>query len=262
MFFEFVSSENIGESSKANSELMFSKRNSVLFEALDLKNVENIANKKSASHNFGAKKQITPSNLLSSIAASPVLNAKNMLATNQNFAIRSEGLVPNIVKSCCKHISEHGLDVVGIFRIDSSKKRIKEIKEMFDTGKQVILDDSFNPNDAACILKEYLRSLPEPLLTRELYAGFLAASKIKDNEQKLATVRLLVCLLPVPNRDTLQVLLKLLDKVRNHSNPIVKEDPNQHSPCSSTIGGNKMDSFNLAMVRIRFIMFNKLNKFH
>jgi hypothetical protein len=221
---------------------MFSKRNSVLFEALDLKNVENTINKKNLNMN-NSKRQILPTSVLATIAASPMAS-KNLVA-NQNFAIRSEGLVPNIVKSCCKHISEYGLDVVGIFRIDSSKKRIKEIKEMFDTGKQISLDESFNPNDVACILKEYLRSLPEPLLTRELYPGFLAASKIKETDQKLDIIRYLICLLPVPNRDTLHVLLKLLDKVRAYSSPVVKEDSSNKS---STIGGNKMDSFNLAMV--------------
>jgi hypothetical protein len=177
----------------------------VLFEALDLKSVQ---------------KQQQTASCSDSLRTSP-----------QNFAIRSEGLVPNIVKSCCQHISEHGLDVVGIFRIDSSKKRIKEIKELFDSGQQVQLDSSHNPNDVACILKEYLRTLPEPLLTRELYSNFLAATRIKNNEAKLDTLRLLVCLLPVANRDTLQVLLRLLHQVRSHS-----------------IGGNKMDSFNLAMV--------------
>lgn len=47
---------------------------------------------------------------------------------------------------------------------------------MYDTGKEVVLNESFNPNDAACLLKEYLRSLPEPLLTRDLYASFIAAN--------------------------------------------------------------------------------------
>ena len=52
---------------------------------------------------------------------------------------------------------------------------------MFDSGKLINLDPSFNPNDVACILKEYLRSLQEPLLTRELYSGFLmTTSKIKN----------------------------------------------------------------------------------
>jgi len=206
------------------------KRNSVLFEALDLKNITNTTTKtkeflaafKSSSH-----QQPTPQ--------------PSQQLPNQNLAIRCEGLVPNIVKSCCRHISEFGLDVVGIFRIDSSKKRIKELKEMYDTGREVVLNDLFNPNDAACLLKEYLRSLPEPLLTRELYSSFIAANKISDAGKKLEIIRSLVGLLPVANRDTLELILKLLDQVRKHSQPIMTAEGKQ-------IGGNKMDAFNLAMV--------------
>ena len=47
---------------------------------------------------------------------------------------------------------------------------------MYDSGKDVVLDDQFNPNDSACILKEYLRSLPDTLLTGDLYSSFLIAS--------------------------------------------------------------------------------------
>lgn len=48
-------------------------------------------------------------------------------------------------------------------------------------------------------------------------------------------------MLPVPNRDTLELILKLLDKLRQHAQPVFGADGQQ-------IGGNKMDSFNLAMV--------------
>ena len=54
--------------------------------------------------------------------------------------------------------------------------------------------------------------------------------EIKDEVKKLQVIRYLICLLPVPNRDTLQMLLNLLNKVRDNSNV------------------NKMDAFNLAMV--------------
>ena len=165
-------------------EMTLNKRNSVLFEALDLKNMKNYQ-----------KMQQQGAPMTPVLANSKVRGSRNReligggatnrshspsdvadSALNQNLSIRPEGLVPNIVKSCCNHVSEYGLDLVGIFRIDSSKKRIKEIKALYDTGKQVVMDDQFNPNDSACILKEYLRSLPEPLLTRDLYASFLATS--------------------------------------------------------------------------------------
>ena len=53
---------------------------------------------------------------------------------------------------------------------------------------------------------------------------------ITDLAKRIEATRHLVCLLPVPNRDTLEVLLKLLDKVRTNSSQ------------------NRMDAFNLAMV--------------
>ena len=63
---------------------------------------------------------------------------------------------------------------------------------------------------------------------------------MKDEAKKLEAMRYLICLLPVPNRDTLQVLLKLLDNVRSNSKMEQKDGPKK--------SGNKMDSFNLAMV--------------
>jgi hypothetical protein len=227
--------------------LLFSKRNSVLFEALDLKNVnmllQNSTNLPTISSTKSSSSNLLKRKTFNNKTSPLVTTSSSITANNQNLSIRSEGLVPNIVKSCCKHINDYGLDVVGIFRIDSSKKRIKEIKEMFDQGKQVCLNEQFNSNDVACLLKEYLRSLPEPLLTRDLYSGFLASEKLTNPNEKLEAIRYLICLLPVPNRDTLQVLLKLLDNVRSHAQPV---DP-QKSP-NGSCGGNKMDSFNLAMV--------------
>ena len=35
------------------------------------------------------------------------------------------------------------------------------------------LTDDLNPHDVACLLKEYLRCLPEPLISKELYNFFL-----------------------------------------------------------------------------------------
>ena len=49
-----------------------------------------------------------------------------------------------------------------------------QIKERFDSGQDVELSEDTNPHDVACLLKEFFRSLPEPLMTRELYYPFLA----------------------------------------------------------------------------------------
>lgn len=64
---------------------------------------------------------------------------------------------------------------------------------------------------------------------------------MSEATKKFDLIRSLIFLLPVPNRDTLELILKLLDKIRQHSQPVFDADAKQ-------IGGNKMDAFNLAMV--------------
>ena len=49
-----------------------------------------------------------------------------------------------------------------------------QIREKFDSGQDVELTDDMNPHDVACLLKEFFRSLPEPLMTLELFGPFLA----------------------------------------------------------------------------------------
>lgn len=50
-----------------------------------------------------------------------------------------------------------------------------QIRDKFDAGEDVELDD-MNPHDVACLLKEFFRSLPEPLMTVELFGPFLATT--------------------------------------------------------------------------------------
>lgn len=74
-----------------------------------------------------------------------------------------------------KLISIPGLRVLGIFRVGSSKKRTKQLRDEFDSGRDVKLNESHNPHEVGSVLKEYFRDLPEPLLTRDLYSPLLAA---------------------------------------------------------------------------------------
>ena len=68
-----------------------------------------------------------------------------------------------------------GLRVLGIFRVGASKKRTKQLRDEFDSGRDVKLNESHNPHEVGALLKEYFRDLPEPLLTRDLYSPLIAA---------------------------------------------------------------------------------------
>ncbi|XP_066570964.1 rho GTPase-activating protein 36 isoform X2 [Amia ocellicauda] len=148
--------------------------------------------------------------------------------------------VPRIVDRCCQHIEIYGLHTVGIFRVGSSKKRVRQLREEFDLGNDVILDDDHSVHDVAALLKEFLRDMPDPLLPRELYSAFLHANALKGPD-RLLFLQQLVYLLPPCNCDTLQRLLQLLHTVHSHAQDTT-------GPDGQEISGNKMTAANLAVI--------------
>ncbi|XP_071004778.1 rho GTPase-activating protein 6-like isoform X2 [Oncorhynchus clarkii lewisi] len=148
--------------------------------------------------------------------------------------------VPRVVEMCCLHLEKYGLQTVGIFRVGSSKKRVRQLREQCDLGMEVQLDEANSVHDVAALLKEFLRDMPEPLLTRELYTAFLN-TMLLDHPDQESTIQLLVYLLPPCNSDTLQRLLEFLATVTAHAED--SQDRDGHE-----ITGNKMTSLNLATV--------------
>ncbi|XP_048050823.1 rho GTPase-activating protein 6 isoform X1 [Megalobrama amblycephala] len=148
--------------------------------------------------------------------------------------------VPRVLDSCCQHLQKYGLQTVGIFRVGSSKKRVRQLREAFDQGAEVVLDQRHSVHDVAALLKEFLRDMPDPLLTRELYSAFISCASLDKSDQHTA-IQLLICLLPACNSDTLQCLLHFLSNVANHAEDSRDADGKE-------VIGNKMTSLNLATI--------------
>ncbi|XP_041925498.1 rho GTPase-activating protein 36 isoform X1 [Alosa sapidissima] len=148
--------------------------------------------------------------------------------------------VPRVVERCCKHIETHGLQTVGIFRVGSSKKRVRQLRDDFDSGVDVALDEEHSVHDVAALLKEFLRDMPDPLLPRELYSAFLHANMLRGADQ-LSYLQQLLYLLPPCNCDTLLRLLTLLHTVQEHAQDTTGPDQQE-------VLGNKMTATNLAVI--------------
>ncbi|XP_008639445.1 PREDICTED: rho GTPase-activating protein 36 [Corvus brachyrhynchos] len=148
--------------------------------------------------------------------------------------------VPRIVDRCCTHLETHGLQTVGIFRVGSSKKRVQQLREEFDRGLDVFLDEHQSVHDVAALLKEFLRDMPDPLIPRELYSAFLSTATMEGPAQ-LDTLQLLLFLLPPCHSDTLLRLLRFLGEVARHAE-------SSRDPEGREIPGNKMTASNLATV--------------
>ncbi|KAI1196160.1 hypothetical protein F5X97DRAFT_221218 [Nemania serpens] len=85
------------------------------------------------------------------------------------------GYVPIVVAKCGVFLKEKATNVEGIFRLNGSEKRIKELKIQFDSpdryGKGLVWD-GYTVHDAANVLRRYLNDLPEPVVPLDLYARF------------------------------------------------------------------------------------------
>ncbi|XP_028420288.1 rho GTPase-activating protein 36 isoform X3 [Perca flavescens] len=148
--------------------------------------------------------------------------------------------VPRVLERCCGHIENYGLQTVGIFRVGSSKKRVRQLLEDFDRGVDVQLDEEQSVHDVAALLKEFLREIPDPLLSRELYPAFLHANLLRGADQ-LQYLQHLLYLLPPCNCDTLLRLLSMIHTVQSFAQDTIGTNDEE-------IPGNKMTAANLAVI--------------
>ncbi|OWJ99331.1 ARHGAP36 [Cervus elaphus hippelaphus] len=148
--------------------------------------------------------------------------------------------IPHVVEACCSFIEKHGLSAVGIFTLEYSEKRVRKLREEFDQGLDVVLDDSQNVHDVAALLKEFFRDMKDSLLPDDLYMSFLQTATLKPQDQ-LSALQLLVYLMPPCHSDTLERLLKVLHKVTENCEDSIGND-------GQLVSGNRMTSTNLALV--------------
>ena len=70
------------------------------------------------------------------------------------------------------------LDVQGIYRLSGAKKKLERLSQLFETAADRLDLTEQNPHLVASLLKMYLRRLPEPLMTFELYKDFISIASV------------------------------------------------------------------------------------
>ncbi|XP_027859153.1 rho GTPase-activating protein 40 isoform X1 [Xiphophorus couchianus] len=151
------------------------------------------------------------------IAESPLFGVPlaTLLETDQK--IKPITSIPLFLHTLLSFLEKKGVDSEGILRVPGSQSRIKLLQQNLEANfyKGRFNWDEVSPNDAAALLKKFIRELPDPLLTAEYLNTFSAVRDITELRQKLHMLNLLILLLPEPNRSTLKALLEFLSKVVN-----------------------------------------------
>jgi Rho GTPase-activating protein RGD1 len=96
---------------------------------------------------------------------------------------RENSTLPLIVAQCVIAVDQFGMTSEGIYRVSGTTSNLAKLKQLFDFEPENI--DFRTPTGffgdihaVAGILKQYLRELPEPLLTKEYYKDFIEVARI------------------------------------------------------------------------------------
>jgi len=157
------------------------------------------------------------------------------LSLNGFFVTRSP--VPLIITQIVLHLQQKGLNVKGLFSTNTSDSRILELREQFEAGELVDLTKQ-TPEVCGGILKKYLEELKEPIIPFTEETTFLECWKEKDESLRTAEVKRSIHELPIPNQETLKVLISLFHKLQHNTTTNELSSSNLASIFYSKILGN------------------------
>lgn len=114
------------------------------------------------------------------------------------------------IQECIHMLLRTGMKEEGLFRLAAAASVVKRLKTCLDQGTVDHSEFSMDPHAVAGALKCYLRELPEPLMTFDLYNDWFEAAGGKDLTEKLEHFKVLLKKLPEENYNNLRYLVQFL----------------------------------------------------
>lgn len=200
---------------------------------------------------------------MEAISANKVSNQNHLVNNNdlgngmrEEYVLDQYGL--EFVRQLIKHIEKQGgLEDQGIYRVSGVSSKITKLMRAYqenyknfmtinseiytNDGQPSYLDESkiqtsveniireFSTHELKTVtssLKNYLRNLPEPLMSFRLHSAFINAAKIEQKDKRIYAIHKLVYELPKINFQMLKILIEHLHKVAE------KSDKNLMSVCN------------------------------
>uniref|UniRef100_A0A8D1Z456 RalA binding protein 1 n=1 Tax=Sus scrofa TaxID=9823 RepID=A0A8D1Z456_PIG len=120
--------------------------------------------------------------------------------------------LPAVFRECVDYVEKHGMRCEGIYRVSGIKSKVDELKAAYDREESPNLEE-YEPNTVASLLKQYLRDLPENLLTKELTPRFEEACGRSSEGEKVQELQRLLWELPECNQLLISWLIVHMDHV-------------------------------------------------
>ncbi|XP_061451926.1 unconventional myosin-IXa isoform X6 [Rhineura floridana] len=135
-----------------------------------------------------------------------------------------ERTVPLVFEKLTSYIEMHALYTEGIYRKSGSTNKIKELRQGLDTDIESVNLDDYNIHVIASVFKQWLRDLPNPLMTFELYEEFLRAMGLHERKEAIRGVYSVIDQLSRTHLNTLERLIFHLVRIA------LQEETNRMSP--------------------------------
>ncbi|XP_052394784.1 unconventional myosin-IXb isoform X2 [Carassius gibelio] len=154
---------------------------------------------------------------------------------SQHFGVRVGHLVNNktpvpiVLEIMMEHVEMNGLYTEGIYRKSGSANRMKELHQLLETGPENVCLEDHPIHAVTGLVKQWLRELPEPLMTFTHYNDFLRAIELPEKQEQLQAIYRVLEQLPAANFNTLERLVFHLVRVAK------EEKSNRMTPNSLAI---------------------------
>ncbi|XP_049482276.1 SH3 domain-binding protein 1 isoform X1 [Panthera uncia] len=117
------------------------------------------------------------------------------------------------IEACVMMLLSEGMKEEGLFRLAAGASVLKRLKQTMASDPRGLQEFCSDPHAVAGALKSYLRELPEPLMTFDLYDDWMRAASLKEPGARLEALQEVCSRLPQDNLSNLRYLMKFLARL-------------------------------------------------
>ncbi|XP_062440541.1 oligophrenin-1 isoform X1 [Rhea pennata] len=159
------------------------------------------------------------------------------------------------VRKCINAVETKGITTEGVYRTVGSNIQVQKLLNAFFDPKcpgDVDLQSSdWDIKTITSSLKFYLRNLSEPVMTYKLHKELVSAAKSENLDYRLGAIHALVYKLPDKNREMLELLIRHLVNICEHSRENLMSPSNMGVIFGPTLMRAQEDTV-AAMMNIKF----------
>uniref|UniRef100_A0A8C3KRL4 SH3 domain-binding protein 1 n=1 Tax=Calidris pygmaea TaxID=425635 RepID=A0A8C3KRL4_9CHAR len=162
------------------------------------------------------------------------------------------------IEACVMMLLASGMREEGLFRLAAGASVLRKLKSSLASGSNALEEFYSDPHAVAGALKSYLRELPQPLMTFELYDEWVKVASLKDIDDRVQSLQDTCGRLPRDSYNNLRYLIKFLAKLAEHqevnkmtpSNIAIVLGPNLLWPQQSTEDPVQLDLASVSSIQV------------